>query len=82
MELEVKRTIYVDLDDIIGGYGLDKNSTDKEIYEVVGDNVCTWDDCEYYLIADEELRAICTAIAEKLRSEPTAEDWEDFWRED
>lgn len=79
MELEVKRTIWVDLDDIIKEHNLNKDSTTKDIYFAVGREVEGWDDYEYYLIGDEELKAICDEIAKKLRNEPTAKDWEDFW---
>lgn len=81
MEIEVKRTIYIALDAIIKGHDLTPASDDSDIRTAVYDEVCGWDDVDYYLIGDAEEKAICEAIAEKLRSEPTTEDWEDFWRE-
>ena len=81
MELEVKRTLHIDLDEIIEIYDLTPASDDSDIRAAVYDEVCGWDDANYYLVGDAEEKAICEAIAEKLRSEPTAKDWEDFWRE-
>lgn len=80
MELEVKRTIYIDINEIIEGYGLTPASDDSVIRDAVKNEVCCWDDADYYLIGAVEEKAICEAIAEKLRIEPTAKDWEDFWR--
>lgn len=81
MEIEVKRTIYIDLDDIIERHDLTSASDDSDIRAAMDYEFCGWDDVDYYLIGDAEKKAIYEAIAEKLHSEPTTEDWEDFWRE-
>ena len=82
MEIEVKRTIYIDLDEIIEESGLTKASGDFEILSAVRDYAVGLDDCDYYAINSAEyIVKIVEAIAKKLKAEPTAKEWEDFWND-
>ena len=71
MELEIKTTIYIDVDDIIGGHGLDFNSTDAEIEEAIVGYVCQLDDSEYYLIGDTEEQKIFAEIRARVGEQIT-----------
>ena len=81
MELEVKRTIYIDLDDIIEEGKLAKDSSRELIRSRVMDYVSQLDDCDYYALDYDHITTIVDEAEKRLKNEPTAKDWEDFWRE-
>ena len=47
MEIEVKRTIYIDLDDIIERHDLTSASDDSDIRAAMDYEFCGWDDVDY-----------------------------------
>ena len=81
MEIEVKRTIYIDLDEIIEENHLTKETSYERIRAGVNDYVSGLDDCDYYALDYDHITAITEEVEKKLRAEPTAKDWDDFWRD-
>ena len=79
MELEVKRTIYVDLDEIIEEGKLAKDSSRELIRSHVMDYVSGLDDADYYALNYDHITTVVDEVEKKLKNEPTAKDWEDFW---
>jgi len=79
MEIEVKRTIYIDLDEIIEENHLTKETSYERIRAGVNDYVSGLDDCDYYALDYDNITAITEEVEKKLRAEPTAKDWDDFW---
>ena len=65
MEIEVKRTIYIDLDEIIEENHLTKETSYERIRAGVNDYVSGLDDCDYYALDYDHI----TAITEKRNSE-------------
>lgn len=56
MEFEVKTTVYIDIDYIIENYKLNSNSLKAVIKDAINDYVDSMDDCDYYLIDDNNVR--------------------------
>ena len=81
MEIEVKRTIYIDLDEIIEENHLTKDTPSQLILEGVCDYISGLDDCDYYDLNNDHITAITEEVEKKLRAEPTVKDWDDFWRD-
>lgn len=79
MEIEVKRTIYIDLDEIIEENHLTKETPRELIRAGVKDYVSGLDDCDYYALDADHITAITDEVEKTLRDEPTAKDWDDFW---
>lgn len=79
MEIEVKRTIYIDLDEIIEEHHLTKDTSYERIRASVDDYVSGLDDCDYYALNSDNITAITEEVEKKLQAEPTAKDWDDFW---
>lgn len=79
MEIEVKRTIYIDLDEIIEEGHLTKDSCRGVIRAHVQDYVMGLDDADYYALDFDHINTITDEVEKKLKAEPTAKDWEDFW---
>lgn len=66
MDLRIVSYVYIDTVEIIEDYFLNENSSKSLIMEAITDYVSGFDDCEYYLIGDEEVEKIYKEICSLL----------------
>jgi hypothetical protein len=66
MELEIKSYVYIEIEEIIKDSKLTINSTDEEIKNAISDYVAGLDDCEYYLIGNDEKEKIFKELKKDL----------------
>jgi hypothetical protein len=66
MELEIKSYVYIEVEEIIKDSELTINSTDEEIKNAISDYVAGLDDCEYYLIGNDEKEKIFKELKKDL----------------
>lgn len=69
LEIEITTIIYVDVDDIIENFHLTSQSTDKRIRDAIATEIAGWDDCEYYLMGNEEEEKIFLEIKKRINNE-------------
>ena len=66
MDLEVIKSIWVDIERIIEDYELTNQSNEKDIINAIKDHVSEADDCDYYLIGEQEKEKIKKEIEKVL----------------
>lgn len=62
MTLTITREIEIDIFDIIDEENIWREDTDFEIRKKVEDYLCGLDDCNFYIIGEEEVVKICEEI--------------------
>lgn len=66
MTLTITREIEIDIFDIIDKENIWREDTDFEIRTKVESYLCGLDDCDFYLIGEEEITKICEEIRKQI----------------
>lgn len=71
MNLKITKTVFIDIDEIIEYNYLDYNSSDMEVQIAVEDYLSSLEDCDYYLIGEEEEEKIKKEVRKKIGKQMT-----------
>lgn len=66
MNITITRTIFIDIDELIEDFQLNYNSSDEDISQAVEEYVLGFEDCDYYLIGQEEIEKIEKEVRTKI----------------